>query len=285
MLQFLLPILQMLGTQAGNATNPKGVGGAVGSFFKKYPQAAGLFGMLGGAMLGKQGQPKTLDMAKMQELFGPQALTAEFNQTMTGLMNSPAVQSAMGQAAEAGSQFSNDINAKSASSMGDAGSGMKVFAQSAGNQAAGNYQREVKGKVAEQAMTAAQQALRDRAAAWTNSQQIQQQTPSWQSQLGGNLMNAGAQAFLGGSKTTTDNAPPPEGGGKTTTQAPLVAGPTASTMGPNIFARGAGAIGSAAGTVGNALASPFRRSASSYRGPSRAVVTNTYRLPPVPKSI
>lgn len=221
MIQFLLPLLGALG---------KG-GAALGPLMAKHPGVTSMLMQLAGGLIGKGGQPKTLDPAVMSKLFGAEALGPEFTKTLTTLMNTPSVQNAMSQAAEVGSQFSNDINAKSAGAMGDAGSGMKVFAQAAGNQAAGNIQRQVKGQVSENAMQIAQQNLRDRAAAWANSQSIEQQTPSFQAQLGGNIMNAGAQMLTQPSPTGATTAAAPQ------VAAPkaLIATPTQSVFDPNKY--------------------------------------------------
>lgn len=238
-IQFLLPLLSGLA---------KG-GAASGKFLASHPEVTGFLAQLSGGLIGGKGQPKTLDPGKMQELFGAQALGPEFTQTLNTLMNTPGVQAAMTQASDMGAQFSNDINAKAAGASQDTSSGMKNFAESAGNQAAGGFQRQIKGQVSNEALQIAQQNLRDRAAAWANSQGIAQQTPSFNAQLGGNLLNAGSQLMVKGNSasptgSTVDTTPPPP-------QAPkaLIAAPTQQTLQPTPF------------------------------GPTRAVKTNTYRVP------
>lgn len=259
MLQFLLPLLGALGKG--------GVGGAKGlaGLFQKHPQVASLLTSLSGGLIGAAGQPKTIDPAKLQQLFGAQALGPETTQVLNTLMNSPAVQSAMSQAAEAGQQFSNDIASKSSAASGDSTSGIRAFADSAGRQAPGQFQRGVTSKVAETAAQIAQQNLRDRMAAYVGSEQVAQQMPSWGQILGGNIANAGSQL-----------ATMP---GPTATPAPVTAQDTATTPKALIGSTADTANASPTGSVMLGPNGYQLRRAHIAMGPSRAVFSNARRGP------
>lgn len=256
MFQFVLPLLSMLGKAGAQG------GAFLPALLKKYPGAAGLLGGIAGSLVGAGGQPQTIDPEKLKMLFGAQALGPEITSTFNTLINQPHVRQALTQAAQAGQQFSNDLQSRSASAQGDSSSGVGNFTEAAANQAPGAFQRGVTSQVAQQATDIAQQNLRDRMAAYVGSSQLTQQMPSFASMLGGNIANAAAQ-FASTPQAPTGNAtgaaPAPEGA-KAVTPAPLIAAsPTQSVTTP----RSALGLYKLNGPTGAAL-SGRRRGPSAY---------------------
>lgn len=221
MLPFLLPLLTHM---ASNPGAPGSGGAGLSGLMQKYPGAAGLLTSLAGGLIAGKSGNHALDPEYLKQKFGAQALGPEYQQTLNTLMNSPHVREAMTQAAQAGSQFTNDLNAKTSAAQGDSSSGVGSFTQAAANAAPGAFQREVQSQTSKQAMDIAQQNLQNRMGAYTQSYGIQQQQPSFGQILGGNIANAGSQLALQ-PKTSGPNAASP-------TAAATNAGPAATEGAP-----------------------------------------------------
>lgn len=148
---------------------------------------------VGGGLIQALGGRKAIDPNWLKQHFGAQAITAEFQELLNSLVNSPMGQEMMARAAEQGSQFANDVRREQATAGfgpgGGADSGSSIFAAGTAGGATSALQRGVKSQFAEMAMPIAAQNINNRMQTVTNSQM---NTPTTAEKLGGVIGTAGS---------------------------------------------------------------------------------------------
>jgi hypothetical protein len=199
------------------------------------------------AIKGKKGQ-RAVDPEVLKKLFGPEAITEEALQMFNATINSPAGQQMMTNAAQSGQSFSNQMQAElgKAGFTGEgSGSPLASFTSAASREAGNSMQRQVRSDMYGNALNAAQQNVGQRMGVWAGSQQIQQQQPSFGTQLGSALLGGAATAasMIPGKQAAV--TPPP-----TTTQSAPAGGIQSFAPSPGYFGQ-AGYTGSKLGRLKN----------------------------------
>jgi len=171
---------------------------------------ASLLGSILGALGGKN---KTLDPEVLKRLFGAEAINEETMKLFNTIIGSPYGQNLLREASLRGGQISQGISQRLAAAGlagGGAETGVGSFAATAGQSAGDLLTSQARSGVFGQAMDAASQIVRDRMAAYTNSQLQQQGQPSTLQQIGGALSGA-AGIGLAALPTKSAAAPAPTG--------------------------------------------------------------------------
>lgn len=178
-----------------------------------FPAVPVLLGasLLGGILGGIGGKGKPIDPQMLKFLFGPDALNEETQKLFSMISTSPYGQDLIRRASLQGGRISQGISARLARgglAGGGAESGIGSFAAAAGGEAGELLQSQARSGMFSQAMEAAVQSLRDRMAAYTQSQLQNQGQPSALAQIGGSIQGA---AGLGLAAYRSPEAPRPSG--------------------------------------------------------------------------
>lgn len=154
---------------------------------------------LAGAIKG--GDRKFIDENWLKEHFGAHAISEEAKALFAHVINSPQGQQIIGQAAESGQQFGNQVQAQAAQAGltpgGGASTGTGVFATSAGDSASNAAVSQARGNVYASVLPVAQQIVQDRMATVVGDQQ-RGGTPTKAANVWSTIGNAAGTALAAG---------------------------------------------------------------------------------------
>lgn len=153
----------------------------------------GLGGGLLGGLLGGGGRRQPMTPAELARLFGPQALSRDYQSLYSLLASSPGAQSTLAMLNLAGQQASQDAAARY-SGFG-AGSGLGALGASLAGASSAFGRAQYQGQLSQSALEAAQQNLANRLSAYSGYQQTRVGQPSGFERIFGSILGAGGPAL------------------------------------------------------------------------------------------
>lgn len=173
----------MAGETAAASAVGAATGGPIGAALPWIFKGASLLG----GLFGKK--KKKIDLNWLSQHMGPGALAARTQEIANNLLNSAYGQKLLTSAAEQGSRFANEMNARAAAAglSPDTGgqSAASDFTTAAGEGAGASFRRDVEGNIYQAAAPVAQDQLNTEYEAYLKNLEAENAEPSLMSRIGG----------------------------------------------------------------------------------------------------